>query len=112
MLYFFCHLLLFISLIDVCFSLNCISVNGLCLTCSSTHYEKFFLNNLRLSASNNNQLSEQDCLIKKSDINKRNIIILNKVCQNCSNFDKTYPNLINAFEEESKFAVQYKNILL
>lgn len=112
MLYFLGLFLIIISIIDICSSLNCISANDLCLTCSYTHYERNFLNNIRLSVSDNKLLFEQDCILKKSETNKRKILIVKEVCQDCSNFDKTYLNLINALEEESKLAVQYTNSAL
>lgn len=90
-------------------SKNCLvfdSSSGKCFTCSYTHYEKKYLENVKLSLGSDFFLNEEDCLPKILLANKRKVLILNKECQDCVNFDAKYESLGKALEEESKIAIQ------
>lgn len=77
-----------------------------CLTCLSDYYEKNYLHDLKLSSTLRINLMETDCIKKISAENKRRVVILNKGCLMCENFDKNYSNLAEALEEETKMASQ------
>lgn len=100
-------LLLFILFIKCSQALDCVSIDSTCLTCSSTHYENQYLTDIKLSVSLKKTLLDSNCILKLPNENIRNILILNEPCSSCQAFDKTYPNLLNALEEESRIAAKY-----
>ncbi len=98
----------FISLICI-YSKGCLSISSdeSCITCLSSHFERNYLNNLQIAATEKFSLSENDCILKENKRLIRKIHILNSECSECFGADGTYTSLAEAFEEESKLSIKF-----
>lgn len=93
----------------VIFAEKCIFSNTSlkCVACKHLFYEKDYVESLKLTVSSGSFIKESDCLLKNLTLNSRKVLIKNKPCFDCEEFDAKYDNLVQAFEEESRIAIKF-----
>lgn len=100
----------FILIWRVILAENCIlsNVSLKCISCKHLFYEQNYAKTLKLTISSESILKESDCLSKDLNFNHRKVLIQNKPCIDCQEFDAKYDSLGKAFEEESKISIKLK----